>query len=65
MNEPLERPIDMNSYKHPTLSILYKRRPIRDGRQIVENNKRQGQAFSKKIETVPIGFTKLLMQNLS
>ena len=33
----------------PTLSILYKRRPIRDGRQIVEKNKRQGLAFSKKL----------------
>ena len=32
-----------------TLIIFYKRRPIRDGRQIVEKNKRQGLAFSKKL----------------
>ena len=32
-----------------TLSILYKRRPIRDGRQILEKNKRRGLAFSKKL----------------
>ena len=36
-------------FKGITLSILYKRRPIRDGRQIVEKNKRQGLAFSKKL----------------
>ena len=32
-----------------TLIIFYKRRPIRDGRQIVEKNKRQGLAFSKML----------------
>ena len=29
--------------------MIYKRRPIRDGRQIVEKIKRQGLAFSKKL----------------
>ena len=29
--------------------MFYKRRPIRDGRQIVEKNKRQGLAFLKKL----------------
>ena len=29
--------------------MIYKRWPIRDGRQIVEKNKRQGLAFSKKL----------------
>ena len=37
------------STRHDTLIIFYKRRPIRDGRQIVEKNKRQGLAFSKKL----------------
>ena len=32
-----------------TLIILYKIRPIRDGRQIVEKSKRQGVAFLKKL----------------
>ena len=35
--------------KSNTLIMFYKRRPIRDGRQIVEKNKRQGLAFSKKL----------------
>ena len=32
-----------------TFRILYKRRPIRNDRQIAEKNKRQGLAFSKKL----------------
>ena len=36
-------------YEDSTLSMIYKRQPIRDGRQIVEKNKRQGLVFSKKL----------------
>ena len=45
-----------------TLFMFYKRRLIRDGRQIAEKNKRQGLAFSKKLrDTVHyIGVLKLL-----
>ena len=32
-----------------TLTILYKRRPIRDGRQIFEKNKRRGLGFPKNL----------------
>ena len=32
-----------------TLGMIEKRRPIREGRQIVEKIKRRGQAFSKKL----------------
>ena len=35
--------------QYSTLIIFQKRWPIRDGRQIVETNKRQGLAFSKKL----------------
>ena len=41
--------IEVPSLIGNTLIIFYKRRPIRDGRQIVEKNKRQGLAFSKKL----------------
>ena len=34
---------------HSLSFISYKRRPIRDDRQIVDKNKRQGLAFSKKL----------------
>ena len=39
----------VGTLKSNTLIMFYKRRPIRDGRQIVEKNKRQGLPSSKKL----------------
>ena len=39
--------------KYNTLSMFYKRQPIRDGRQILEKNKRQSLAFSEKLRDNP------------
>ena len=44
---------DYSRVRGRTLSILYKRRPKRDGRQILEKDKRQGLAFSEKLRDNP------------
>ena len=45
---------DYSRVRGRTLSILYKRRPKRDGRQILEKDKRQGLAFSERLRDNPV-----------
>ena len=40
----------MHTLRVITLNLFYKRRLIRDGRQIFQKNKRQGLGFPKKIK---------------